>query len=315
MLAAITIFSVNIRIGREIIFSSQSGFTTFENIVLMTNAISELLEYERPKIVKSGSFVALEFNGKVIGYDGKSLILGEGKPSTPYLTPKEFLDYFYIPYLYEDGDYVIPECFIVSLKKIGSNIEVKYLGNPTFVYRMSGESLVVVSTGYVFYSGEIYPPGKIVQRLPMRGYEIGKVLEGEGKDIVELVRRGQGKRILVFPYGSNLIKPLSQFGIGVVLARGRGEVIVRTMAPELQGLDRDSFLQSKELGLKIAKELSYRFELCPVVGIPPGSVYLLILLKDVDDYGKVIDLVRELSGVEKSVDYTDSFDSLPLLER
>ncbi len=314
LLIPLVLFGVDLRVGREVLFSSQSGMLSFDNIVLIIQAISELLEYPPPKIVSNENFTALEFNDKVIGYDGKSMILGEGKPQTEFLTPKEFLEFFYIPYVYESNSYIVPECMILNLRKIGGSLEVTYVGNPAFIYRMSGDSLVILSTGYVFYSGEIYGPGETISRFRVRGYEIGKVLEGEGKDVVKLVKAGEGKKILMFPYGSSLIKPLSPLGLGVILAKGKGSVIVRPPAPELKGLDIESFENGKKIGESLARKLGYTFEICPVVGVPPGSTYLLVLLKSENDWKNLAEILRELSGIEKTIDYTDTFDSLPVLE-
>jgi len=302
-----------LQVGKEIVFISKDGFLNFDEAKKIVDYLSFYLEYQAPKLVKNKDYKAIIFNDKILGYDGKSYILHDGNIVKSKLSVKELLDYFYIPYVNVKGDIIVPATFVESIEPAGVTLTVNYLGIPKLYYRVKNGILEVVSTGYVFYAGDVYKPGDVLFRTKVGNFEVGKILETRGKDVVKLIKSGEEKKIVIIPYNPNnfsLIKPLPYESIGAVVGKGKGVVIVRPTTPDLQGLDKEFFEIAKDTGKKLAKALRYNFEICPIKGIPPASSYILIILENPDDYRKLPVLLRRLSGIEKIIDFTTSYDKL-----
>ena len=313
VLCSVAYFPVALNVGKEVVYSSKSVFLSYIEAKKIVNAVSFLLEYPPPKFVINKDYQAIIFNDRVLGYDGKDYILQDGKVTKNNLSVKELLDYFYIPYIQYENTVIIPSSFIESIKLAGVTLTVNYLGIPKLHYRVKDGTIEVVSTGYTFYAGDIYRPGEVIFKAKVGEFEVGKILEERGKDVVKLIKKGEEKKIMMIPYTPHdfsLIKPLPFGSIGVVIGRGRGVVIVRPTTPDLRGLDKEFFSMSKDIGEKLAKALGYNFEICPIKGIPPASSYILVVLENPDDYKKLPELLRRLSGIEKIVDFTTSYDQL-----
>ncbi|MCD6450211.1 MAG: DUF4941 domain-containing protein [Thermotogaceae bacterium] len=306
-------FSIIFQIGREIIYTSESVFLNFDDTRKIVDAVSFFLEYQPPKFVENKDYQAIIFNDRILGYDGKDYILHDGNVIKDSLSVKELLDYFYIPYVSVKNKIIVPSAFVESIESAGVLITVYYLGIPKLYYGVKNGIFEVFSTGYTFYNGEIYNPGEVLYQIRVGNFEVGEVVEEQGKDIVKLIKKGEEKKVVIIPYNPNnfsLIKPLPYESIGIVVGKGKGIVIVRPTTPDLQGLDREFFKLAKNTGQKLAKALRYNFEICPIKGIPPASSYILVVLENPDDYRKLPGLLRRLSGIEKIVDFTVSYDQL-----
>ncbi len=313
LLCSAVYFPIVLSIGGEIVYSSTSVFISYIEAKKIVDVISFFLEYPAPKFVKNEDYHAIIFNDRILGYDGKDYILQDGNVIKDKLSVKEFLDYFYIPYIQLKDVIIIPSSFIESIEPAGVTLTVNYLGIPKLYYRVRDGVLEVVTIGYTFYAGDIYKPGEVLFRTKVGNFEVGKIFEERGKDIVKLIKKGEEKKIVLIPYNPNnfsLIKPLPFESVGVVVGRGKGVVIVRPTTPDLRGLDKEFLSISKDIGEKLAKALGYNFEICPIKGIPPASSYILVVLESPNDYKKLPGLLRRLSGIEKIVDFTTSYDQL-----
>ena len=304
------VFGAIVQIGNLVVFQGGDGMS-FKDVLLLTRSLSYFLEYDDPIVSKKGRFTALHFSGKTIIFDGKRMILAGSNLEGERIPPKDILNFFYVPYTQEGSRVIIPESVVLNIKMEGNAILVDYIGNPSFVYRIIGGLFTVVSTGYVKFLGDVYPPSTTIYTKMVGRYEIGKVIEEPGRDVVQLVPKKKERKLLIVPYGSSAVKPIPPGSFGVVLARGEGSVIVRPRAPELSGLDDEPFKSSMNLAEKLASSLGYKLEICPVLKIPPASPYVLVLLRDEGDFERIKKIVKELSGVEKVVDFTTDFLSLP----
>lgn len=58
---------------------------------------------------------------------------------------------------------------------------------------------------------------------------------------------------------------------------GDGRIIVRSFSKDLNGLDLPAYSESLKLARKIANELGYKLEECPVYDIPVGVIGMIVL--------------------------------------
>jgi len=61
----------------------------------------------------------------------------------------------------------------------------------------------------------------------------------------------------------------------------------------------------------ISRDLGYRIETFPMIDIPPGTPALVVLLRDKEDFIKILNIVRRMTGIEKIVNSAPDFDKLP----
>ncbi len=304
--------ATQIWLGRDLLFQGEVLF--FDDIVLLSYFISDTLEYDEPKVIEEPTFTILQFNGRSVLEAGGKMVLGSGIPSIDGIKPEELLDFFDLPYEKEGGVLRIPECFLKSVKVEGRSVVVEYYGNPAFVYSVSGGKLVLRSSGYVFYAGKVYEPGEEIMEIDVGKFEIRRIVEGAGRDVVELGRRGM-RKIIVVEAGKGLLPPLPLESFGVVLAKGEGVVIVRPPSPDLHGLDERSYELSLQIAEVISRNLGYKIEEVPLMDLPPGAPAVFVLAREEKDVGEIINLVRRMTGIERIVDSSPPFPELPDLGR
>ena len=302
-------FSATLRLGRDVLFEGDS--LSFEDVSLLVYFIADSLEYDEPKIVSNSTFTLLQFNGKSLLFSDGGMALGSGTPSKTSLSVEEFLDFFEIPYEMEESGYVIPECLLWNFQSVGRNLTIEYYGNPAFRYEMKGKVLRIISEGYVMYAGKVYKPGETVVEIETSGTRVGKIAESVGKDVLEILRKGMENKIVVVAAGSGLLPPLPVGSFGVVVARGKGLVIVRPPSPDLEGLDREAYESSLEIAMLVSRRFGYRFEKAPVVDIPPGTPGIFVLVRSEEELEEIVNMIGRVMGIEKIVNSAPSFSELP----
>ncbi len=305
------VFGVTVRIGEGVVVYTGDGLLSFRDVIILTKAVSEFLGYDVPKLSKKDDLIGLYFNRKTLIYDGKKIILTGRNVEAEKVDVKILLDFFNLPYEKVNEDYIIPECVIVNITKNGGVFTVSYYGNPAFVYKVISDVFSVISTGYVKYLGDIFSPGDMLFSQRVGKMEISKLEEESNMDIIVLTKKVFEKKIFIYPYGSTLVKPLPPKNLGVLVAKGEGSVVVRPHTAELEGLEDEFVEYAYNIGTKLAEKMGYKFEIFPAAGLLPGSSYVLILLKDVKDYELVKKLLKELTGIEKVVDFVTDFNILP----
>ena len=309
ILIATVAFSYSLWLGRDLLFEGESMyFGDIENVVYF---IADALEYDDPIVTKTSTFSILQFNGKAILEKGGMMALESGTPSIPYLDVEKFLEFFDIPYIQNGSSLMIPECILKGTRMEGNNLMVEYYGNPAFEYVKDGNFLDIISTGYVLYAGNVYKPKDIALRIDIGKSSFSMRQERVGKDILTLEKPGEERKILIVSVGSGMMKPLPQDSFGIVLARGNGIVIVRPISPDLEGLDKKAFENAMDIAKIISRDLGYRIETFPMIDIPPGTPAVVVLLRDRNDFMKILNIVRRMTGIEKIVNSAPDFDKLP----
>ncbi len=295
-------------LGRDLLFQGES--LSFDDIVLLSYFISDALEYDEPKVIEEPTFTLLQFNGKSVLKVGGRMVLGNGTPSVDEVAPKEFLDFFDLPYEEEGNDLRVPECFLKSVRVKGRSVVVDYYGNPSLIYSVSNGKLLLKSIGYVFYAGKVYHPSEVVLGIEVGEFGVKRVVEETGRDVVELGKKGM-RKIVVVEAGKGLLPPLPMESFGIVLARGEGIVIVRPPSPDLHGLDENPYEISLQIAEVISRNLGYRIEEVPLKDLPPGAPAVFVLVRKEKDVGEIINLVRRMTGIERIVDSAPPFPELP----
>ena len=302
-------FSYSLWLGRDLLFEGEG--MCFEDIEKTVYFVADALEYDEPILTRTSTFTLLQFNkGVVLESEGR-MALGNGTPSTSKISVDRFLNFFEIPYTRDGSSLIIPECILKGAKIEGNNLIVEYYGNPAFKYIKEENSLKIVSMGYVMYAGNMYMPEDTILRVKIGKFSFSISRESVGKDIISLEKPGEERKILIVSVGSGMMKPLPLDSFGIIVARGSGIVIVRPMSPDLEGLDKKAFNTALDIARIISRDLGYRIETFPMIDIPPGTPALVILLRDKEDFIKILNIVRRMTGIEKIVNSAPDFDKLP----
>jgi len=69
---------------------------------------------------------------------------------------------------------------------------------------------------------------------------------------------------------------------------------VRSFSKDLNGLDLPAYSESLKLARKMANELGYKLEECPVYDIPVGVIGMIVLLKGKDEMPVFLNTVERL---------------------
>ncbi len=310
ILVMIPIFSLSItlNLGRECVYSGGDlpNFSVLEKVLTL---ISDYLGYTPPTRDSVADSEYLEFRGKILGVSKSTgnYTLGEKTVEPEFMSLKRILEYFDIPILEKKGTLIVPECVLRDIRVDPNSAKIYYSGNPAFVYKTSGTSLKIVSTGFVLYGEKIYEPGETIVEIPSYGMKVAKILEHLGNDLIFMEKLESTEKLILEDFGSWGGKPIPTRTMLILFGRGSGLVVIRPFSRDLKGIDLEAFRSSEKLARRVANILGYSFEICPLADLPIGSKSMAIFLKKGDEFKEILEILREMIDFEILDNRVDAF--------
>jgi len=264
----------------------------FEEIFDFLTDISNILDVEPPSTNTLGSFVYIAWGDHIVSRikEGNLYVL-DNEPFEGGIPLEDLLRNLKIPHNKRDGDIVIPDTIIKSVQMLGRSLIVEYKGKGSFGFKTTDSGIDLISAGEIFYHGDIYSSGEILVNFPTRGFKIEGVYREKGKVIVNF-REKPVKGFKLRPINER-IDPFDE-QLTVLVGYGDGRIIFRNFVPDLKGADWKVYSETKRIVYKLAKELGYIVEECPIYQLPIGVPCFIILIKKPDDLKLLNEYLKEL---------------------
>jgi len=249
---------------------------------------SKIFETTPPSTGTVGSLKYLEYNGHVLANVEDLYILDNNKLPNPGV-PVETLKLFGVDYVQADGNIKIITCRVNSIEEIGRTIVVNYEGERNFDIEQAEDSMKIVAKDWLVFRGKPAAPGDVL--FEKREVVVEKTAESDGQFRV-LLKLKESAGYIVKPLGER-IDPFEKDTVFLV-GYGDGRVIVRSFSKDLNGLDLPAYSNSLKIAKRIADEMNYRIEICPIYDIPVGVTGVVVLLREEEDMPELLDVIERL---------------------
>ncbi|PLV56864.1 DUF4941 domain-containing protein [Thermotoga sp. SG1] len=269
-------------------FTLDATLLNFDEILQVLMEHSRIFETTPPSTGTVGSLRYLEYNNHVLANVENLYILDNNKLPDPGV-PLETLKLFGVDYVQSDGTIRMITCRVNSIEEIGRTIVVNYEGERNFDIEQTEDSMKIVAKDWLVFRGKPAAPGDVLFEKGEAVVE--KTAESDGQFRV-LLKFKQATGYVVKPLGER-IDPFEKDTVFLV-GYGDGRVIVRSFSKDLNGLDLPAYSNSLKIAKKIADEMGYRIEICPIYDIPVGVTGVVVLLRDEKDMSKLLDVIERL---------------------
>ena len=276
-------FAITLELGKKL---------NYEEILKILTNLSDVLYVDPPSTNTIGSFVYIEWGDHIISKlkEGDLYVL-DNEPFEGGISIVDLLKRLKIPYSVQDGLIIIPDTIIKHVDMVGRSLIVEYTGKGSFDFKMTENGIILISTGKVFFKGNIYNLGESFGNYPIKGFEIDSIYKEKGMIIVNL--KESGVRSFKIKPISERIDPFDPH-LTILVGYGDGRIIFRNFAPDFRGVDWKVYSETKSIVYKLAKRFGYIVEECPGYKLPIGVPCFIVLIKKPDDLKLLNEHLKEL---------------------
>jgi len=276
-------FALTLNVGKNL---------NFEEILKILTDLSNVLDAEPPSTNTIGSFVYIAWEDHIVSkIKGGDLYVLDNEPFEGGIPTEDLLKKLKIPYHTRDNEIIVPDTIIKSIEMIGRSLVVEYTGEGSFDFEMTNDGIVLISMGEVFFNGNVYGSGETFGNFPVKGFKIDSIHREKGKVIVNFKESGI-RTIKIRPINER-IDPFDP-DLTILVGYGDGRIIFRNFAPDFKGVDWKVYSETKKIVYKLARELGYLVEECPVYKLPIGVSCFIVLIKKPDDLKLLNEYLKEL---------------------
>ncbi|ACB08538.1 DUF4941 domain-containing protein [Thermotoga sp. RQ2] len=260
----------------------------FDDLLQLLEIHSRVFDVTPPSTGTVGSMRYLEYNGHVLANVEDLYILDNSKLPSPGV-PVETLKLFGVDYIQTGDGVEIITCRVNSIEEMGRTIVVYFEGEKNFDVEQTQDSVRIIAKDWLLFRGVVKMPEEVLYEK--ENVRIERTAESDGQFRILLSAESVGKYV-VKPFGER-VDPYEK-DVVFLVGYGDGRIIVRSFSKDLNGLDLPAYSESLKLARKMANELGYKLEECPVYDIPVGVIGMIVLLKGKDEMPVFLNTVERL---------------------